>query len=126
MRLSELELPIQSYFPYVTVYDEALPRPWCDSIIAKFEKNESDVQRLTTFKGVRNFTEVNISEHWHNEHEVLVHCIQEATRSYMSLHGIIYNVKFPQQFGYEHFRMKRYLANGIDEFSHHRSRRAGW
>lgn len=115
MRLSE----IQSCGGYITVYDEVLPRTFCDNIIAKFERNEDDVQRLTTLKGVRNFTEVNISEHWHNEHETMVHCIKEVVRAYINVHGIIYDVQYPRQFGYEQFRMKRYLPNGIDEFSHH-------
>jgi hypothetical protein len=119
MQISELQLPEQPFFPYVTVFDGALPRAFCERMIGKFEANEGDVQRQTYLRGVRNFTEINVSENWHDEHEIMVRCIQSATAAYVAYHGIIYDAQIPRQFGYEQFRMKRYLPNGIDVFNQH-------
>lgn len=119
MRISGLQLPAQDQFPYVSVYDDALPQAFCDKLIAKFEKNEEQEQVETVLPGVRHFHEVNISEHWHDEHEVMVNVIQVCWKTYMAEHHILFDVQWPRQFGYEHFRMKRYLPNGKDEFAQH-------
>lgn len=119
MKQSELQLPDQNYFPYVSVYDDVLPLAFCDKLITKFEKNEDQEQVETTLKGVRHFQEVNISQHWHDDHEIMVNCVQVAWKTYMNEHHILFDIQWPKQFGYEHFRMKRYLPNGYDEFAQH-------
>jgi hypothetical protein len=119
MRPSNIRFPQQDQFPYVSVYDEALPVSFCDRLIAKFEANEDNEQVETTLAGVRHFKEVNISQHWHNEHESFVNVVQGVWKTYVAEHRILFDIQFPRQFGYEQFRMKRYLPNGKDEFAQH-------
>lgn len=105
-------------FPYVSVFDEALSPLVCTSLIQKFE-DDHDHKVATDFKDVRHFTEINISQHWQNEHEMFVACVQEAWKAYMSIQQVQFDIQWPKQFGYEGFRMKRYLPNGLDEFRLH-------
>lgn len=105
-------------FPYVSVFDTALPPLVCQSLIEKFE-GDQEHKVSTDFKEVRHFTEINISQHWQNEHEMFVACVQEAWKTYMSVQQIPFDIQWPKQFGYEGFRMKRYLPNGLDEFRLH-------
>lgn len=107
--------------PYIAVYDRVLPRAFCEKLIEKFELNADDVQIETKGTAVspRHFMEVNISEYWPDEHDTLVNVIQESWKSYMVQNEIQFDVQWPRQFGYEQFRMKRYLPNGKDEFALH-------
>jgi hypothetical protein len=101
--------------------DDALPTMFCDKLIKKFEENEDDVQVVTEGPKTtsRHFIEVNISQHWQDEHDMFVQYVQQAAKVYMNLHRIQYDIQWPRQYGYEQFRMKRYLPNGRDEFAIH-------
>lgn len=106
-------------FKYVAVFDDALPTSICDRLIEKFERNELDEQVVTDYPGIRHFKEVNISENWVDEHNIMLRYVQDAWAEYVQLWHIKMASQWPNQFGYEAFRMKRYLANGIDEFAYH-------
>lgn len=105
--------------PYITVVDQVLSREFCLKLIDKFELNEDDRQVTTHLEGVRHFMEVSISKHWLAEHEMMVNQVQAAWKHYKTVNHIEYNIQWPMQFGYEQFRMKRYLPNGKDEFGIH-------
>jgi hypothetical protein len=105
--------------PHVLLMSDALPTMFCDKLIAKFEANENRVQVHTDFKDMRHFIEVNISQHWQDEHDLMVGRVQEAWKVYMTYKHVQYDVEFPRHFGYEQFRMKRYLPNGSDQFGLH-------
>lgn len=111
----------QQGFPYVTVMEEALPAQFCIKLIEKFELNASKEQVLTTgtMSMPRNFMEVNISQHWEREHEIFVNAVQQSWKMYMVANHIQFDVQWPRQFGYEQFRMKRYLPNEKDQFALH-------
>lgn len=117
----ETQLGHTEHFPaaYISVVDQVVPREFCLKLIEKFEANEDSVQVNTDLENVRHFKEVNISQHWHDEHEMFVTMVQNAWKHYKTENGIEYNIQWPTQFGYEHFRMKRYLPNGKDEFGIH-------
>ena len=104
---------------HVTVYDDALPKDYCETFIARFEKNEDDVQVQTDYLDIRHFVEVNVSQHWQDLHTLLVRMVTHAAKSYQAQNRIVTGVEWPQQYGYEQFRMKRYLPNGKDEFALH-------
>jgi hypothetical protein len=116
MKISNIDC---TSIPYACVYDEVLPASFCEKLITKFEANENQVQVETTFKDQRHFMEVNISQHWPDEHEIMVNSVQQAWRAYMLGFGIQFEIQWPRQFGFEGFRMKRYLPNGKDEFGIH-------
>lgn len=108
-------------FPHIMVLDDALPSMFCQKLITKFESNEDDVQVVTEGPATtsRHFIEVNISQHWQDEHDMFVQYVQQAWKVYMSTECIQFDVHWPRQFGYEQFRMKRYMPNGRDEFAIH-------
>lgn len=116
MKRSTLDL---NHVPGVLVLDDALPSMFIDKLIEKFEANEGNFQNSTDFKDVRHFKEINISQHWQEQHEMLVMYVQEAWKVYMGHMGVLFDVQWPRQFGYEQFRMKRYLPNGKDQFGLH-------
>ena len=101
------------------VYDDVLPHYLCQKLIDKFEANENDVQVDTVFKNVRHFKEINLSQHWQDEHQIIVNVQQIAWKNYMAAQRLRYDIEWPQQFGFEAFRMKRYLPNGKDQFGPH-------
>jgi len=105
---------------YISVFDGVLPVSICDQLITKFEKNEAHEQEHTDWQN-RHFKEVNVSKHthWAQEQEVLTNVVQNLVRVYMDTHGILLDSQWPRTFGYEQFRLKRYLPNGRDEFAFH-------
>jgi hypothetical protein len=107
--------------PFMSVFEDALPTMFMQKLIDKFEANEGNHQQVTqgTEGLARRFTEINISQHWQDEHDMFVTYVQEAWKTYMLAQAIQFDVQFPRQFGYEHFRMKRYQPNGTDEFGLH-------
>lgn len=118
MEHSKLDI---SEVPHALLYEEVLSAQLCETLITKFEANEDRVQELTTGTSTmpRNFTEINISQHWHDEHDLMVNVVQGLWKSYMTHYRILFDVQWPRQFGYEQFRMKRYLPNDKDQFAHH-------
>ena len=105
---------------YISVFDNAIPSLFCDQLINKFERNEEREQEHTDWDN-RHFMEVNLTSHktWARENDLMVNIIGQVTRQYMDTHSIVQNSQWPKTFGYEQFRMKRYLPNGKDEFAFH-------
>ena len=104
---------------YVTYYDNALDKPLCEEIINRFEQN-IDQQEDTILKGHRSFKEINITKHenWKDINDKLLDLMQYNLGKYMSEFNIDTKA-WPEQVGYEMFRMKRYLPNDEDEFAFH-------
>ena len=110
----------QMGYPFVSVFEEALPHTFCREMIEKFEANEDQVQVKTDYEDLRHFTEINISHHGRLEdHESMVRAVLGAAKAYKNEQQILDKVQWPLQYGYEEFRMKRYLPNGKDEFRLH-------
>lgn len=105
---------------YITVLDDVLPHSFCKEIIKKFEVNANHEQELTEWEN-RRFMEVNITTQtsWEQENDAMVRSINILYRQYLDIHKIILGVQWPKTFGFEQFRMKRYLPNGVDQFAFH-------
>jgi hypothetical protein len=102
----------------VLVYDAVLPHNVCVNFIERFEA-EPQNQVDTRTQSVRQFKELNISEFWMDEHKIMERVLEQGWKSYMTVSRIEFGIQWPKQFGYEAFRMKRYLPNGVDQFGHH-------
>lgn len=104
---------------YVTYYDNSMDKELCQEIIDRFEKN-IDQQEDTILKGHRSFKEINITKHenWKDINDKLLDMMQFNLGKYMAQFNID-SKAWPEQVGYEMFRMKRYLPNDEDEFSFH-------
>jgi uncharacterized protein YbcI len=104
---------------YVTYYDNAMDKTLCQEIIDRFEKN-IDQQEDTILKGHRSFKEINITKHenWKDINDKLLDLMQYNLGKYMAEFNVDTKA-WPEQVGYEMFRMKRYLPNNEDEFAFH-------
>jgi hypothetical protein len=104
---------------YVTYYDNVMDKDLCREIIDRFEKN-IDQQEDTILKGHRSFKEINITKHqnWKDVNEKLLDLMQFNLGKYMTQFNIDAKA-WPEQVGYEMFRMKRYMPNDEDEFAFH-------
>ena len=104
---------------YIRTYDYALPENQCQSLIERFEVNQ-DQQKRTTYQDHRHFTEININEHknWEN----VVKGLYTTLRPFVGRYKIDCGIKekqWPEKFGFEQIRFKKYLPNDQDEFKEH-------
>jgi len=103
----------------VLYFDSSLPGDICKEIIGYFE---SDVENQidTVLPNHRSFKEINVSKSpgWEYVQEGLLGVFQHALKRYKD-HFKIDEKAWPQQYGYEEMRMKRYLPNDKDEFQFH-------
>ena len=104
---------------YIKIYDDVLSQQHCDSLIQKFELSKSQ-QVSTDLDNHRHFTEININQH--EDWKMM------AEGTYLHLRPMIQRYKddckittkqWPDQYGFEQIRFKRYLPNGKDEFKEH-------
>lgn len=105
---------------YVSYFDGALDKEYCQSIIDKFEAHPEE-QSDTVLEDHRSFKEINLNEHeeWKDVIETLLDKIQtDYLKKYMIDHKID-SKSWPANLGFEQFRMKRYLPNDKDEFKFH-------
>lgn len=103
----------------VVYFDNALSPDSCKYIIEKFEKNPEQ-QEYTRLDNHRSFYEINITKYpdWQNVQTGLLNTIDYALGKYKQ-HLNIDERSWPEQYGFEELRMKRYLPNGQDEFQFH-------
>lgn len=107
------------YVKYIKVYDDALDATFCKNLIDKFEMLQ-DKQVVTELEGVRHFTEINLARtpEMREEFQFMQKQAQQSIQQYVNDCGIEEG-QWQQNSGFEEFRMKRYEANGKDEFSYH-------
>lgn len=103
----------------VVYFDNALPGEICKEIINKFESNV-DQQVDTILDNHRSFKEINVTRSggWKDVQEGLLNIFQHALKVYKQQFKID-EKSWPQKYGYEELRMKRYLPNDKDEFQFH-------
>jgi len=104
---------------YIKVYDDVLPEQLCKTLIDKFELNE-DQHIKTDLENHRHFTEININQHpdWSN----MVTGIYKFLKPYIAKYKEdckITKTQWPEKYGFEQIRFKRYLPNDKDEFKSH-------
>ena len=104
---------------YIKVYDNVLPEEHCKTLIEKFELSK-DQQVSTDLNNHRHFTEININQHsdWKN----MVDGLYSTLRPYVDRYKQDCNIKekqWPDKYGFEQIRFKRYLPNDKDEFKEH-------
>lgn len=103
---------------YISYFDDALDLDFCNILIERFESSEDD-QKLTSLPDHRNFTEINImNAGWTDVENLLLDKMEIYLKKYRDIFDIDAKI-WPEQVGYEAFRMKRYLPNNIDDFKFH-------
>lgn len=106
-------------FPFVKVYDNVLHPDNCKALINAFENSQEQyIQR--NIEDYIKFTEINLNNNkvWTKAIESLLSVCKVCYEEYKKEFEIDY-IQFPQEYGFEQFRMKRYFPNNNDEFKLH-------
>ena len=107
---------------FIKTYDNAIPHTLCDTLIEKFESNQDQWEKRdkrTQDRGNLSFNEVHLFKYmdtWKPEVEALADIFKTYTDEYKSKYS---EFMFPPKYGIEPFKIKRYEANGVDEFGWH-------
>jgi hypothetical protein len=102
---------------YVKVYDNALPKEFCDLIIQEFESSVNKHERHDN-NGHPNFTQLNLTKYFGDSsiHSAIVKRALFFKHQYIADTG---SRMFPEVHGWEEIRMKKYNNDGIDRFDEH-------
>ena len=104
---------------YIRTYDNVLTKDQCQQLIQKFEAS-SDQQVRTELENHRHFTEININHH--KDWEGFVLGLYDKFKPYVERYKKDCNIQFnqwPEKYGFEQMRFKKYNADGVDEFKSH-------
>ena len=101
------------------VYESAVTDDFCDRALDFYNYNPNLHERYDNDKKP-NFTQVNFTRNRNLDfdlHDYFVSKAQEYVAEYRSK---LYDTNFfPEEYGFEEFRIKHYMNNGIDQFDTH-------
>ena len=100
----------------VRIFPNALSVKECDELVAKFEASPS-LQRKQA-EGEMSFTQIDFLEHskvFAQEQAVVLN----NSFPYIEQYKKDTNAHFPPKYSFEAVRMKKYEANGVDQFGNH-------
>ena len=117
----------------VRVYDEIIDEESCKMLIKKFENSSDNYEEVNHIDGeeVISFKQINLHDHkgWNSIENGMLEVFQDYIMRY-KIDNSIRLKQWPEEYGYEAIRMKRYLNNDSDRFDphvdvldHHTSRR---
>ena len=107
---------------FIKVYDDVIDEVSCDAIITKFEDSHEHFQTVH-FEDDTNrisFEQITLVEH--EEWEPVQNGLLELFQDYILHYKIDCDIStrmWPETYGYEAIRMKRYLNNDYDRFDPH-------
>ena len=103
---------------YISVYDDVLKPKQCQHLIDKFEDSKQQWMK-TELKDHRSFTEININsnEDWQEYVNIIYKALNPYLQKYADDHNITNN--WPERYGWEQIRFKKYEVNDKDEFKEH-------
>jgi len=103
---------------FIKTYDNVLSDVSCQHLIDKFEDNRNQWQK-TELEGHRSFTEININLHedWQEYVNIIYKALNPYLQKYADDHKITHN--WPERYGWEQIRFKKYEVNDKDEFKEH-------
>ncbi len=104
---------------FIRNYPAQLHHEICELIIRRFEADTSHHSPIQ-YPQHRSFTEINIhqSDHWDDIQQLMMKKIKSIVALYQQDIGIA-DVHWPDVYGFEQIRIKRYLPETHDEFREH-------
>ena len=104
---------------YIQVYDNVLTQDQCNLIIQKFEQS-SELHTRTVKPGHRYFTELNTthSKDWQSMSMNIFSVLRPQIERYKK-DCDIKESQWPEKYGFEQMRIKKYNADDLDEFQEH-------
>ncbi len=105
---------------YVKVYDDLLDVDTCKKLITTFENNSSLHERYENNKSPQ-FTQLNITTHQLKVGQQLHQNLVEQSVAGLIKYRNDLDIKkeFPEEYSFEHFRLKKYSYIQEDEFREH-------
>ena len=104
---------------YIRVYDDVVDKDSCNLLIGKFEtyEDQHEVVLVKNKNMAISFNQINIFNHdeWKGIREQLIEAMLYYVNIYKEECNIL-EMMWPEKFGYEAIRIKRYLANDYDRF----------
>lgn len=104
---------------YIRVYRDSLTPETCTNIIDRFE-SDTDHHEVIHLPNHRSFTQLNISplEPWRDIHELIIEQTERCVDAYKDDVRLDSRL-WPERYGFEQIRIKRYQPNTDDEFRLH-------
>ena len=108
---------------YIKIYDDVIDADSCNMLIGKFEMAEEDqyenVRQAERDKAIA-FTQINLvnNEDWASVQNGMLQVFQDYIMAYIN-DCKIQPKQWPETYGYEAIRMKRYQNNNYDRFDPH-------
>ena len=108
---------------YIKVYDDVIDADSCNLLIGKFESAEEDqyeeVRQAERDKAIA-FTQINLANNadWASVQNGMLEVFQDYIMHYINDCNIQHK-QWPQTYGYEAIRIKRYRNNDYDRFDPH-------
>lgn len=118
MLLPKRSLPMDNY---IKVYDDVIDKVSCNELIKKFEDEHELYETVHQEEGenVISFEQLNLfTQGWDDVQKGLLELFQDYIVHY-KIDCNVYDKMWPEKYGYEAVRMKRYLANDYDRFDPH-------
>ena len=107
---------------FIKIYDDVLDKVSCETLIEKFEDSHEyyDTVHLEDQSGVISFEQITLANHpeWKEIQEGLMEIFQDHIMRY-KIDCKIHAKQWPENYGYEAVRIKRYLPNDYDRFDSH-------
>ena len=107
---------------WVQVYDNVIDELSCEELIKKFEDSHEYYQTVHQEDGDNaiSFEQITLVEHeeWQSVQNGMLEMFQDYIVHYKLDCGV-FDKMWPETYGYEAIRMKRYLANDYDRFDPH-------
>jgi len=107
---------------YIRIYENVIDDDVCKHLISKFEKDSENHEKVGEPKGM-SFTQLNMFQQGtHKSWEQETKMLQQHFIKYLTIYKKECNIiptQWPEKYGFEAFRLKRYLPNNIDQFPEH-------
>ena len=105
---------------YIKTYDNVLTKENCQHLIDKFEDSSSQWVK-TDLDNHRHFTEINLNlyKDWEAYAKLLFDKCRSLVDNYVKDVKIDSIKQWPEKFGFEQIRFKKYEPNNEDEFQTH-------
>jgi len=107
---------------YIKVYDNVIDELSCSEIIKKFEDSHESFETVHQEEGdnIISFEQITLVEHeeWKSVQNGMLQLFQDYIIHY-KIDCNVYDKMWPDTYGYEAVRMKRYLTNDYDRFDPH-------
>jgi hypothetical protein len=107
---------------YIKIYDDVLDNDSCQNLIDKFEKSKDLLENVNVDDGDNAIAFKQLTLLNHDDWKPFQDSMLQVFQHYIMLYKIdckVFKMMWPEEYGYEAIRIKRYLPNDYDRFDPH-------